>query len=426
MAPKKSFYEKDYRNILNYLYDYGDRSFEELPFTDADNLVLSMFAYVPFEMFEDLSQETPHTIAELAKDYLAWIKVSYFAHEMSDWMRKSLFLAMALLKGKRLSTAIVPRISVSFSRGNDEQFGAYQVLLSDKTMAIVFRGTDVTMTGWKEDFNLALQGSTPGQRNATDFTQECLTEDPTVPFRIMGHSKGGNFAVYSGCFLTAAQRKNLLCIYSDDGPGLSKELFESESHKLIVPKIRHIVPKEDIIGILLNHEKISYVVDADGDGDVANQHDGMAWKMKDMDFITVRDRTALSKFNEKSLSELVNQKLQGKERKLFIDAFFKTLEKTGITDMNVVFTDFQKFFGLFLTTALTEPRENRQILMSALGQMIACYRDHLSDYLRYSRIEKEQQREARLAAKQIASPDSMSLPSDNSPVVVSDAVKAGV
>jgi hypothetical protein len=396
--PYKPFYFKDYRNLLDYLQEYGNCPFSEIPFTDVDNVILATFSYIPFEEFEDYETYRPHTIQELCIDYLAWTDADYINDEMPAWFRKTILLAMALLNTKRFSGCVVTDFGYAFSEKKEEQFGALRIDLPDDTFAIVYRGTDTSLIGWKEDFNLACLASTPGQDRAAVFVHKAIEESPKKMFRMMGHSKGGNFAVFAASMLSDEEASNLLNVYSDDGPGLSAEIFESSGHQRIVHKIIHLVPEYDVIGSLLHHEEISYVIDAEGYNDFINQHDPFTWKTEGISFRKVPDRTPMSKYIELAMNELLAKKLKGKEREMFVEALFDTILKTGVENAVDVTKD-STFVRKFITTTFSDNQFDKKVLHKALGDAIACFRDHFGDYLRFS---GEQKKEVQLGKKEEA------------------------
>ena len=76
------------------------------------------------------------------------------------------------------------------------QFAAVTMLLPGGTLAVAFRGTDDSFVGWKEDFNMAFRYPVPAQRAACEYVCAVarLWRGPMV---LLGHSKGGNLAVYA-------------------------------------------------------------------------------------------------------------------------------------------------------------------------------------------------------------------------------------
>ena len=72
---------------------------------------------------------------------------------------------------------------------------------------------------------------------------------PKEKFYVMGHSKGGNLAVYASYLLGKKNLMRVLKIYNLDGPGVSKKVSEEERYQNVLPLIFKAVVKSDIFGI---------------------------------------------------------------------------------------------------------------------------------------------------------------------------------
>ena len=53
--------------------------------------------------------------------------------------------------GTMKATKFVNKIEVE----NEKQFSAITIIMPDNTLYVSFRGTDNTIVGWKEDFNMS-------------------------------------------------------------------------------------------------------------------------------------------------------------------------------------------------------------------------------------------------------------------------------
>lgn len=98
-----------------------------------------------------------------------------------------------------------------------QQFAAVTIGLDDGTTYISFRGTDDTIVGWKEDFNLS-NGVVPSHRKALGYLETHGTYIQSM-LRIGGHSKGGNLAMYAAMQCSDILQEKLLSVYDNDGPG---------------------------------------------------------------------------------------------------------------------------------------------------------------------------------------------------------------
>ena len=121
------------------------------------------------------------------------------------------------------------------NQGEQTQFAAATFQLPDGhkrrkptdkgTLAISFRGTDDSLIGWKEDFNMAFQYPVPAQRSASAYLDMVarLWEGPII---LVGHSKGGNLAIYAAMNADPKVRKRIQHVYSLDGPGFPPEIVD--------------------------------------------------------------------------------------------------------------------------------------------------------------------------------------------------------
>ena len=66
---------------------------------------------------------------------------------------------------------------------------------------VVFRGTDDTLIGWKEDFHMTYMDHVPAQKRAASYLHHVMKEFPKGRFLVAGHSKGGNLATYACSYL---------------------------------------------------------------------------------------------------------------------------------------------------------------------------------------------------------------------------------
>ena len=92
-----------------------------------------------------------------------------------------------------------------FAPENEMQFAAITIWLPDGSAFAAFRGTDATLVGWKEDFNMSFSHTVPAQRAAQHYTEK-LAAGFLGPLRLGGHSKGGNLAVYAATQCAGAVR----------------------------------------------------------------------------------------------------------------------------------------------------------------------------------------------------------------------------
>lgn len=392
MKSKGILHTRNYCNILDYLYKERDVSFDESSFNDIDAAVLGAFSYISFEEFEKNGVEyKPKTIAELSKDYLSYTTIDYMI-SLPDWMKKSVFLAMALLSGRRFSAKKVTAFKCILSEETKIQFAALNIKIDENISVIAFRGTDNTILGWREDFELACFDEVGSQKEALEFINECMKENPEDRFYVLGHSKGGNLALYGSCLCDDPSR--IIKVISLDGPGLNKKMFESNEYKTIKNKLTHIIVKDDLIGRLLMHDKESYVVDAIPEHDFMMQHDIYNWRVDGKRFITVNETSEESDYLSKGFAEWLETEVSDVSmRSKIVDSLFQAQAKTEFTDPGKIIDDPMKFLSQMRKAIAKENKEERALLNKAVWSLVSVYIRIIPDELKAKKAKKNKKME---------------------------------
>ena len=176
-------------NLLDYLSWRGDLSLGQVPFGPVDALALSALAYIPFDGLVGAA-ERPVPLGQAALDWLA-LPPPRRGQRRRD---SELELLRALAGSPRFSGMGLCCCADRFLPQEETQFAALAVLLGDGSAFLSFRGTDGTLVGWKEDFNLSFLNVIPAQRASAAYIEAFSASFPG-PMILGGHSKGGNLAV---------------------------------------------------------------------------------------------------------------------------------------------------------------------------------------------------------------------------------------
>ena len=128
---------------------------------------------------------------------------------------------------------------------------------------IAFRGTDITLTGWKEDFFLVFEKKIKAQEQAAEYVQDVLKQ-VNGPFYFGGHSKGGNLAEYAALMLSPDQQERLLGVYSFDGPGSMTDMRALSSFPALESRFAKYLTHNDMIGVVYNRIENPKIVYATG------------------------------------------------------------------------------------------------------------------------------------------------------------------
>ena len=235
-------------DIRDYIRWRGDLSFTQDPLHPVDALVFSALSYIHFEeIFGE--EDSPRTLLELGKEFLE-------LPDMEDLIRSKNdpeLLSLAA-ESSRFGSCRLAWCRSLLDPTQDTQFFAVTFLLDDGSAMVTFRGTDSTVVGWKEDFNMSFQQTVPSQQLALQYVREVCFNHPG-PIRLCGHSKGGNMAVFAGARTNPMFQDRILGIYNNDGPGFSEYMMGDPGYRAIGPLIHTFVPQSSIIGMLMDHEE---------------------------------------------------------------------------------------------------------------------------------------------------------------------------
>ena len=316
-------------NIMDYISWRGDLSFEQSQFNEVDNLILACFSYVNLDGISAVTKQKGIGLKKLTKEFMKLHTMKELEADKS-FIRLAPFMMFEMAESVRFGNCVIRNYVNEIVTEAEQQFSAVEIVLDDGTSYISFRGTDDTIIGWKEDFNLST-GVVPAQKRAVEYMQR-ISDKASGMLRVGGHSKGGNLAIY-GSVMCKSVHDKILEIYSNDGPGFSKEFQESPETAEMMPKIIRIIPEYSIIGTLLEHEKQPIIVASTSRGLL--QHDGFSWEVQGPGLVR---RDSLNKMALRFI-EILHKWIDGmdmEQKRLLIEDLFATLQASGYENLSEV------------------------------------------------------------------------------------------
>lgn len=354
-------------NMVDYLKWRGDLSFVQDPFNEVDNLILAELVYTDFGGIVP----GPGIEADISLGRACELFFARHTDEeimaLNSSTKVAPFLMRDMVKSRRFQncrlTGYVNEIDLEFQ----SQFAAVTFLLEDGTAYVAYRGTDNTIVGWKEDFNMSFLRETAGQVKAAEYLNQNFA-DTTMKLRIGGHSKGGNFAVYASVFCDEALQSRILTVYSNDGPGFLEEVTRLPQYQRMLPRILSTTPEASIVGMLLENPLEHQVVKSSQTG--AMQHDAMSWEVLGNRFVKTDNIKESSIMLDQTLKHWIYG-METEERKEFVDTLFSVLGATGAMTLDEL--QQQKLVLVNeMTKALSElPQEKRQAFINVLFRFIS-------------------------------------------------------
>lgn len=342
-------------NMIDYLKKYGNVPFSKKPLNDVDSLVLSQLSYLKFDhLVPSVTQNEPflsiHDLDACKENG------NLFADERYAKDNRELF--EEILSGPRFGTIKLNYYVNEIDIEKETQFSAVTYALEDESYYVAFRGTDETIVGWKEDFNLAFSKPARGQINSVKYL-DYVGKQLKNSFYVGGHSKGGNFAVYASMNCKSKIQDRIRRIYSHDGPGFRPEVMEAESYEKIASRIRKIIPHSSMIGMLLESHENYKVIESKTFG--LMQHNPYTWRVKDDHFMYVDDIYSGRKFIDHTLNEWILS-LTEEQIHAFIEVLFTVIEASD-TDNLIDFTaDLKKSMSGVLAAIKEIDEESRKVI----------------------------------------------------------------
>lgn len=285
-------------NIFDYI-KWRDIEFEKVEFNEVDNLILSRISYFPFDNLINKNEKI--TLKQ------AYKRLKETSNNLIFLQKEDIDFFPVLANSKRFGNIILSNYINKVEREKEKQFSAITINLPNKIMYIAYRGTDNTIIGWKEDFNMSFQDFIPSQINAVKYIED-VTKNNRKKLIVGGHSKGGNLAVYAATYCNKKIKDRILAVFNNDGPGFQENITNSKEYKEIISKIHTYLPQTSIIGRLLNHKEKCIIIKSTQKGIM--QHDLYTWQVLGDEFI----RDKLTNFSEFIDGTITRMAKRGKHR----------------------------------------------------------------------------------------------------------------
>ncbi len=305
-------------NMFDYLQWRGDILFSQLPVNHVDMLIFSALSYIRFEGIVPESTDNAITLQAAAQ---AIELLDEKSRKERCRVQNDIDLLAAAAQTERFKNIKICAYRSIFIPEEDTQFSAVTFISNSGIICPVFRGTDNTLVGWKEDFNMTFQDSVPAQRLATEYVKE-TAEKLNGSLIIGGHSKGGNLAVYAASKCGYYIQQRITKVFNFDGPGFTEFLLTDSGYKSIIPKIHTFVPQSSVFGMLLQREEGHTIIKSNNIS--LFQHDPYSWEILGADFIAESELTSDAQLFDRVFHNWITG-MTIDERNEFFDSLFELL-----------------------------------------------------------------------------------------------------
>ncbi|MBS7108915.1 MAG: DUF2974 domain-containing protein [Streptococcus sp.] len=351
-------------HLIDYLEKVENLAFDQEPLNILDKVCINEIGYLTYEKWltaSDLKKPINlHDFAEgkeLNPDYSFMVT------------KERVELAEAIVRSRRFASLSLSNYRSVLDKEVEKQFAAMIFSLSELDYhQLVFRGTDDSVIGWKEDFQLTYSREIPAHRSAMTFLEDHL---PNLSGRITvsGHSKGGNLALYSAVQSSTSLREKIAELLLLDSPGLMKSLLEKPSYQELKAKMIVIRPQDSVVGVMLYWDRPAQLVAAEGIGFA--QHNALTWEvdLTTNDFAYEDQPTDLSQRLEETFQEWI-ETLPNQELKQVCDLVFDTILDSGIESLNDIGIQALPQIGQMLQEFGNLSDKQKKVLQDGFNQLL--------------------------------------------------------
>ena len=358
-------------NVCDYVRWRGDLTLEQSEFNEIDNLILARFSYFPFDKI--IRENEIATIKELSRRFS-----NQDVTKLPILWKDDVELFPLMGNSKRFGGMLATKYINKIDAEQEKQFSAITVLMPNDIIYVSYRGTDNTIVGWKEDFNMSFKSHIASQISAKQYLEEIAKEYPSSKIIIGGHSKGGNIAVYAATFASKDVKDRIINVYNNDGPGFCEDVIETAEYQEILPRVHTYIPQSSIIGRLMNHKEKYTIVESVQKGIM--QHDLYSWQVLGKEFVTLKKLTNESEFIDKTIKDWL-ENVEPEKREQVIDAVFEILNTTEAQTMKELKANWFANAKTILGTYKNIDSDTKEMVWQTVNELLKVAKNNIFEEL---------------------------------------------
>lgn len=368
-------------NIIDYVNEYGEKTCVDREFCEADALVLSQLAYFKWDklippLFDESGSDMPDV---MLKDICRDMDTEYvYGH--GNFPEDDARLLQSMAHSPRFMNMACNYYLADTRVAENMQFAAMTFRLEGALPIIVFRGTDGTLVGWKEDFYIAFTKPYAAAFMSSRYVSS-VAERLGGDFMISGHSKGGNMATFAAMNQEKPIRERITDVYCFDGPGLRPEVLEEYNYSAIASRMHKFLPKSSLVGVVLEGATDYVTVKCKGVGGLW-QHNPYTWCTSGDGFVTEEDIKKGSQIVHKSLNGWLMD-LEEDDISLVIESLFEVLESTEAKRIPEILDNKLNSLKAMKDTVQGIDKEKRdkikKVMKMLLEEVYRCLMDQIKD-----------------------------------------------
>ena len=305
--------------LVDYVQWMGDFPISMTGLRDADALVFCALSYFDLSpVFSDgASRHTVRDCQKMIDDHQVKVLITGGDEGYPE-------LLAAVTQSRRFGDLRMRDYKDVFRTEPPLQFSAVCFHDEQDFSFLAYRGTDSSLTGWKEDFMISFT-RTEAQEMALKYAEEVITAGRR--WYIGGQSKGSNLALYAACLLDDEKWKAVERIYLLDGPGFCPEVLDQSLIERIDPKTIQIVPRFCVVGKLFA-PKITDTRIIQSSAFTFMQHAMITWQIDHGKLALAEEHDPESLIVNRTMDEWIGD-ISQEERPVFINELFSALAAGG-------------------------------------------------------------------------------------------------
>ena len=347
-------------NLITYVQQYEAQTFQEKLVTDIDILVLTEIAYLPFDeiVSSSFEEKTAISLNQLGKEFET---IKEKEHKNNPFMitKERIQLLDVVSKSPRFKDVKVFGFMNDIDDELTKQFAAVCYQWEEESRWIIFRGTDESLTGWKEDFMMTYSDLIPAQTDAIEYLRK-QAELFSGSLNISGHSKGGNLSLYASAMQEETVQDRIKQIYCWDAPGVHRSILGTEGYQRVVSKAKRYIPQDSIVGLMLESQVPYHIIESQGSG--ISQHSALMWNIEEDHFVELTELSRNSQLTDQTFKQWT-EVVSDEDLKLFFDTFFELIFEMGVETVNDVYYNFRMYMRQFFEKTYQMDTEKREILL---------------------------------------------------------------
>ena len=319
-------------------------------FNEVDSLILARLSYLPYSEINMNRKETLESISNKMRSF----KKNKFVYP-DDYR-----LIMNVGVCNRFRGMYITDFKKKYSMHKEIQFQAITIHINKRILYISFMGTDYSIFGWKEDFNMLYMNTIPFQREATKYLMKIALKYPTKKIIVGGHSKGGNAAVFASISSPFIINNKILRVDNYDGPGFNDKTIRLFGWKKVGKRVNNYTPQESIFGRIFKSIGNNIIIKSDAKG--LYQHHVYNWYVTNNEFLKYNEYTKKSNDINYTINRLCTE-LSVEQRKQLVETLFKIFNEVDTDQFNVLLRKIPKYLpGLIKKYAKLDVQEKEMVI----------------------------------------------------------------